>query len=310
MLGHSDTGRHINVAIVYVSITCLSPFFALAILSTDKVVRDDGVYIISPKTTLWIEAKELVKIFTNKYMLLFIPYMFSYRFLEGFDIDYTEDLSMMVAHDFGKLFMILMGQLLDVQWATRRTRGLASLLLLTSILIIHYSLSTYLRLNSYDLSKLSSSMSLEEINAFYSQESNRRVHRILVCSYFFGGVSSGFTRLFGFWVMGTFTNDFKSSARFIGTYQCIKTFAVFMGTELSTHIATKKRYADILYLAALSMFAVALVLAYFVVRHITETNDWSFANISSYGNSNDIMLEDLASKAQVVDVKYQHVGRS
>ncbi|KAJ2725629.1 hypothetical protein GGI07_001129 [Coemansia sp. Benny D115] len=111
-------------------------------------------------------SKQLVLIFKNKYMLLLIPYMFAYPFAFGTANVTLKITQTIVLFDVGKILVILMGQLLDVQWTGRRKRSLVALALLVIIFIVSGALTVYVRAYKYVFSSIYQSWSPAELEQY------------------------------------------------------------------------------------------------------------------------------------------------
>ncbi|KAJ1933728.1 hypothetical protein GGF37_006626, partial [Kickxella alabastrina] len=143
-----------HAAISFLCITSLAPLPVLAMRpSSGSVVRSNGVHLVTRKTTAWREVAQTLGIFTNRYMLLLLPYMFSYLFLFGCTNVWFPSILAFVLYDVGKLFIIVLGQMLDIQWAGRRTCGLFGLSILV-FFCVSIGISAALRILKYNLTGL------------------------------------------------------------------------------------------------------------------------------------------------------------
>ncbi|KAJ2296276.1 hypothetical protein IWW55_005160, partial [Coemansia sp. RSA 2706] len=127
---------------------------------------------------------------------------------------------------------------------------------------------------------------------------------LLYTSYFFAGVASSFVELYGFWVIGTLTNDIKTSARFVGTYLSVMSIGGLVGYQLVKNIPHKYTTSNIPTYISASLTAVSFVFLYFVVRRISDTNDWTLGSIDAHNSHADLSTESVTI---VADVKYQHL---
>ncbi|KAJ1822683.1 hypothetical protein LPJ56_000855 [Coemansia sp. RSA 2599] len=298
-------------AIAYLATACLAPFVAMTIAPSHHVVREDGVYLLTPPTDIGHEVRETAKIFTNKYMLLLIPYMFSYPFLFGAaSFDLGSPLSF-ITYDVGKILVILMGQALDVQWAGRRTRGTCALAVVVAMYLVAFALTTETREFKYDFSGLDASWPKEEIVLYIRSQVLLQQYSVLLCVSFFSGMASGMIELFGYWVMGTLTNDLKSSARFVGAYHGFMALGGLAGFQMSENIRNGYYPSRIPYYLAAALTMLSLCLSYFVVRRISETNDWTLGTIATDQKSyiaspSSGSTSETAAAVSVADVKYHH----
>ncbi|KAJ2784754.1 hypothetical protein GGI15_002152 [Coemansia interrupta] len=305
--GHSSESERFHYAIVYLVLACVSPLLALCIAPSDQVVRSNGLYLISPKTTLKTEIVETGRIFTKKYMLLLIPYMFSYPMLFAIANLQLPDQLIVAMYDIGKVLVMIMGQLLDVQWASRRVRGLIGLLVIVLFYLISVSLTTVARVIHYDMTGLDPNWSRDQYNQFIFKVLITQQYKLLLSVLFFAGLISGLIELYGYWIMGTLTNDLKSSARFVGTYHSFMALGGLVGYQIVRSLDFV--HAAPAYYVAIATTTMSFGLAYFVVRRITETNNWSLGRIThnqeSFGKDANVDTEIVAI---IADVKHQHVS--
>ncbi|KAJ1721014.1 hypothetical protein LPJ53_004405 [Coemansia erecta] len=309
---HDDQSERFAGAIAYLCIACLAPALTLTIAPSESVVRDDGVYLTTPETNLSTEICQTAKLFANRYMLLLIPYMFSYPFLFGTAGVEFPNIETIVLYDAGKLFIVFMSQMLDAQWTGRRIRGFIGLGMLTVFFIASVSITAAIMLTKFDTSGVDASWSPAKISEYMMAEVLKERHALMLTSYFFAGTASSFIELFGYWIMGTLTNDLKSSARFVGTYHSAMAAGGLIGSQLEIHARRNSHTKDIPMYAAISLTFVSLFCMYFVVRRIPESNDWTLDNISNSSRSSDERKSDCVSEivTMVADVKYQHVSRT
>ncbi|KAJ2873968.1 hypothetical protein FB639_004152, partial [Coemansia asiatica] len=297
---HDPKEQRFPGAIAYLSVACLAPFVAMTIAPSHHVVREDGVYLLTLPTDIRNEIKETAKIFTNKYMLFLIPYMFSYPFLFGAASFELNNPFSFITYDFGKILVILMGQMLDVQWAGRRTRGTCALAVIIAFYLVAFALTTETREYKYDFSDLDTSWPKEEIAFYIKTQVLQQQYSVLLCVSFFSGMVSGMIELFGYWVMGTLTNDLNSSARFVGAYHGFMALGGLTGFQLSENVRNGFYPSRIPYYLAASLAMLSLCLSYFVVRRISETNDWSLGMITIDQSYADASSSDNTSEMVAV----------
>ncbi|KAJ2677482.1 hypothetical protein GGI25_003117 [Coemansia spiralis] len=307
---NDSNAKHLHVAIATLSIACLAPFFAAAIAPINKVVRSNGVYLIARESNFGNEVKQTLAMFKNKYMLLLLPYMFSYPFLYSVANAVLEDTLTVILYDLGKLSIIAMGQLLDVPWSTRRTRGLVGYATLLFFFVLSSSLTVTTRMLDNGWGQVDPSWSKARINEFLTMNA-LKIHRgISMASYFFGGVASSFIELFGFWVIGTLTNDVRACGRFVGTYHSVMSIGGMVGIQIISNVPLKYVPINMPAFAGLAITIISLILLYFIIRRITDTNDWTLGKIANTENSTDGNTKsDQSSETYMVitDVKYRHI---
>ncbi|KAJ2374406.1 hypothetical protein IW150_003116 [Coemansia sp. RSA 2607] len=304
--GHSSESERFHYAIVYLVLACVSPLLALCIAPSDQVVRNNGLYLISPKTTLKTEIVETSRIFTKKYMLLLIPYMFSYPMLFSIANLQLPDPLFVAMYDIGKVLVMIMGQLLDLQWTSRRVRGLIGLLVIVVFYSISVALATTARVIHYDMTGLDPNWSRDEYNKFIFKVLVNQQYKLLLAVLFFAGLISGLIELYGYWIIGTLTNDLKSSARFVGAYHSFMALGGLVGYQIARSVDFV--HSAPAYYVAITATILSFGFAYFVVCRITETNNWSLGRITHDQESFDKDTNvDTEAFTIIAVVKHQHI---
>ncbi|KAJ2662225.1 hypothetical protein IWW48_001965 [Coemansia sp. RSA 1200] len=313
---------HASVAMLVV--TCLAPFAAAAVAPTETIVRNNGVYLVACDTNLRTEAVETVRIFGNRYMLLLLPYMFAYPFAYSTCAVLLNDVVSVLLYDLGKIFVIAMGLLLDIPWSTRKMRafvGFANLWVFFTLSIVFtmlarmYQGSWRLAGPKGDGGNGTVDGRLDSIFAVDSVERN-----LAFTSLFFTGVASSMIELFGLWVIGTLTNDVRACCRFVGTFHSTMFIGGMLGIQVVRHMPLTFLGANLPMIVGNILTYVSLVCIYFVIRRISDTNDWTLARISSTAINYDHSHHHSSSSSfgaagsdstvntfmVVTDVKYRH----
>ncbi|KAI8323448.1 hypothetical protein GQ54DRAFT_258246 [Martensiomyces pterosporus] len=300
-----------HTAVVFLCITSLTPFVACTLAPSSTVVRDNGVYLIARKTTLRVELRETARIFTNRYMLLLLPYMFSYTFLVASVNPAFPNVLTIVLYDVGRLSIIIMGTFLDLGNAERRKRGLIGFFFLALFVVLSAVLIIVMRTRPVDWSKLDQ-MKLHQTAKLSILEHFLDSHGDLVYTvYFFSGLSSMFVQVFGFWLMGTLTNDTRATARFVGSFISFMALGSMVGIELTLLENTSRLTMNVPVYIAVCMALASLVCVFFVVRRITDTNDWSLGRIRyNVGTRKtppvSMFTQRDAGITEIARVKYAH----
>ncbi|KAJ2054196.1 hypothetical protein H4S04_000171 [Coemansia sp. S16] len=305
---HSSENSRLHSTIAALCLACLSPFVAVAIAPTHDVVRNNGVYLIARKTTLRDEIKETIRLFKNKYMLLLLPYMFCYPFLFGVAYIPFPNIEAIVLYDVGRLIVVFTSQMLDVQWASRRTRGLMALLITSIFCTASSILTIVMRRAHMDLSGIKPSWGETEILAYVMDIALSEYAALMYATYFFAGVASSSVEFYGFWVMGTLTNDLKASARFVGTFHSVMSIGGLIGIELVTEIPHHYTTSNSLTYIAFGMSLISFMVLFVVVQSITESNDWTLGRMRNSSAPDTLSSPDGSSEtvAVIAEVKYQH----
>ncbi|KAJ2619076.1 hypothetical protein H4R22_005440 [Coemansia sp. RSA 1290] len=239
-------------------------------------------------------------------MLLLLPYMFSYPFLFGAANVPFPTILAIILYDIGRIFIVLMSLMLDMPWASRRFRSLISLGMLVVVCIVSIAITIATRASKTDKSAIDPTWSEMQISDYIFDQSIRDHGDLLYSCYFFAGVASGFVELFGYWVIGTLTNDIKTSARFVGTYQSTLSIGGMVGVQMVQNIPHQFTTSNIPTYISTGFTLVSFVFMFFVVRRITETNDWTLGSISDHESpSNEHSSESITI---IADVKYQHTN--
>ncbi|KAJ2157988.1 hypothetical protein GGF46_004104 [Coemansia sp. RSA 552] len=308
MREYHNEQKRLHVAIAGLVITCLSPFVAMAIAPSHKVVRDNGVYLVARKTTFAEELCGTRAIFKNKYMLLLLPYMFSYPFLFGAANVPFPTILAIICYDMGKIFIVLMSLTLDIPWASRRTRGLVSLVMLTVFCVTSIAVTIAMRLMPIHMEGIDPKWTLSEVNDYIFDGITKRYNGLLLTSYFFAGIASSFVELFGFWIIGTLTNDIKTSGRFVGTFHSAMSIGGMVGYQMVTNIPHKYTTSNVPTYISSGLTLVSFILVYFIVRRLADTNDWTLGIIASNeAGRNSSSEQSTVATTVVADVKYQHM---
>ncbi|KAJ2524897.1 hypothetical protein GGI11_000474 [Coemansia sp. RSA 2049] len=244
-------------------------------------------------------------------MLLLLPYMFSYSFLYSVCNVPLHNVLGIILYDLGKLFILALGQMLDVPWSTRRIRGyvgFATLLLFFGLSTI-FTVTARLYDNGWDLTD--PNWSHNQITNFLT-ENSLKIHRsVVLTSYFFSGVASSMIELFGFWVIGTLTNDIRACGRFVGTSHSVMSIGGMVGVQIISNVPFNYMSLNIPMFVGLGITVASFCALYFVLRRITDTNDWTLGKIS---NNNDSRCEIGTSTSShssntyfvITDVKHVH----
>ncbi|KAJ2212332.1 hypothetical protein EV179_004727 [Coemansia sp. RSA 487] len=206
-----------------------------------------------------------------------------------------------------------MGQMLDAPWSTRRTRGFVGF----AMLLFFFALSTVFTVtarmydNGWDL--IDPSWTHNQITSFLA-ENSIKIHRVIVLtSYFFSGVASSMIELFGFWVIGTLTNDIRACGRFVGTFHSVMSIGGMVGVQIILSVPFNYISLNIPMFFGLAMSVASFVLLYFVLRRITDTNDWTLGRIPDSNSSKcNIGSSDSSQSSDtyfvITDVKHIHSG--
>ncbi|KAJ1802958.1 hypothetical protein LPJ75_006018, partial [Coemansia sp. RSA 2598] len=278
-LGHSSASQRYGYAVAYLCVSCFVPFVALGIAPSYQIVRNNGVYLLSPETNFKTEIRETAKLFKTRHLLLLLPYMYSYPMLFALANMELPDSALILMFDGGKILILFMGLFLDVRWASRRTRGLVTFALLLILFAISLGTTTAVRVYKYDLTGIDLNWPQDKIKSFVVDAVTTQQRPLLKAVLFFAGIVTGMIEMFGYWVMGTLTNDLKSSARFVGIYHSAMAIGGLVGFQVGKNVGVFHP-ATVGYYTATALTVLSFILLFFVIRRIPETNNWSLGSIA------------------------------
>ncbi|KAJ2803227.1 hypothetical protein H4R21_002116 [Coemansia helicoidea] len=264
--------------------TCVSAVCVLGIVPVTKVVRDSGVFVLArPTPSLKEELRRLARVFGNRYMLLLVPHMFSQAFTVGILGASLPNFHSVLLYNVGSLSALGLAAVLDVGSQLRKRRaqlGFAAASFVTAVCVV---LMAVLNTRSVDVSQLPSLAALPgaPVNAY------RLLHYrpLFYAAAFFTGMAVSCAYLFSGWVIGSLTNDVEYTARFSGTLLSVPalgtlTALLCLGSD-STSVAVPSNVP--LYVGA-GLLVLSSCAMYYVVHHITDTNDWSLICMAGTGH--------------------------
>ncbi|KAJ2757527.1 hypothetical protein IWQ57_007070, partial [Coemansia nantahalensis] len=213
-----------------------------------------------------------------------------------------------ILYDAGKIFIILMCLTLDFQWASRRVRSLVGLVMLVVVVLTSSIVAIVIRTQHPDHSGLQPEWNAAQVNTYLMDQVMTHQRALLLTTYFFAGLASSFIELFGLWIIGTLTNDIKVSGRLVGIYQSTMCIGGLVGFQMVTQMSHGIESSNVPTYISVATTFVSLVLLFFVVRRITDTNDWTLASISNGQSDASADGQSTSTIAVIRDVKYQHLG--
>ncbi|KAI8323439.1 hypothetical protein GQ54DRAFT_111109 [Martensiomyces pterosporus] len=270
--------RNYNAACVQLTFTCVAILLIPLIAPIGKVVRDNGVYLLARQSSVAFEARMTVSMFRSKWILLLVPYMFSYPFVfSTLDVQFPNKLSVIV-YNLGSLLVLVLGFVLDVGSPLRRRRGqygFAIASLLTVVAVVHLVVLSTRHVDMNQLMRYDPQQGAP-INAYLL---NRYTGLFYSCCLFVGmAISCVF--LFTGWIIGSLSNDIGATARFSGTFFAVQAVGLLVSLQSSKHSLFSIPSNTPLYVG-IGLLVISLAFLYYVVCQIADTNNWSLAN---FGN--------------------------
>ncbi|KAJ2778842.1 hypothetical protein H4R18_004364 [Coemansia javaensis] len=260
---------------------CASAACVAWVVPTDAVVRDSGVFVLArPTRSLRTELRRTARIFGNRYMLLLVPYMFSYPFALGVLGVELPDRQSVLLYNIGSLSALALAAVLDAGSRHRRRRAQLGFAATSVVTLAAVSSMAVLTTLPVDMAQLPALVSLpgSPANAF------RLLHHraLFYATVFLNGMSISCVFLFSAWIIGSLTNDVEYTARFSGTLLSVPALGTMVallciGPE-DTHVGVPPNAPLYVGIALLAASSCAM---YCVVRRITDTNDWSLMYIRS-----------------------------
>ncbi|PIA14844.1 hypothetical protein COEREDRAFT_98592 [Coemansia reversa NRRL 1564] len=288
-----DKEGAMGVAWARLLFTLLSSLCIFGVAPIGSVIRDSGVYVLARQTnSLRREFAKLTKVFRNKYMLLLMPYMFSYPFALGvLGISFPNRQSVLF-YNIGSLLAVAVAFVLDIGLKERRRRGQLGFAIITFVTLVCMISVTVLNTRYVDPNQLQifENMRGAPVNVY------RLVHyrQLFYATVFLNGMSISSVFLFSGWVIGSLTNDAEYSARFTGALLSVPalgtlTALLCLGADetIPNVPANSPLYVGI------ALLTLSFVAMYYVVHSISDTNNWSLSSIrnSTRGISNTVAVE-------------------
>ena len=205
--------------IVFLSIMCTGPFWALMLSPTKKVWRKDGSRIVIRKEpTVGAELRALVTLLRTKRVALLIPAFFASYFFLGFlstwlTVYFTvraRAFSSFVTNWAGVMSSYMIGYLLDRQHINVRTRakiGFASII----VILLGNWIWVAVMLHKYD------SMSKPPVWDWFDNGFN--VAYPIIWFWSFAGQAF---QQFCYWTVGQLATDFSTLSRYCGILRCFE----------------------------------------------------------------------------------------
>ncbi|KAI8868773.1 MFS general substrate transporter [Ramicandelaber brevisporus] len=267
---HTDKTEPLNngTYIAFIAIECLGSALALTLAPPATVVRDDGSLIILRKyPNVMTEFVEVLKLFTNKSMLLLTPAFFSSNFFYSYQFGSvngvlfntrTRALNSSIYWLAQMVGAGLFARLLDHPRLSRRTRGIYGFIV-SAVLFNAAWIGGCILQVQYDRNKPYPGAPLNFSSPKFGG---------LFVLYLIYGACDAIWQNFCYWVLGSLSNDGAASARYVGFYKAMQSLGSAISWQVNAHAAS--------YMSELignwALIVVSLPFMFVVVKNIRESN--------------------------------------
>ncbi|KAJ1949882.1 3-hydroxyisobutyryl-CoA hydrolase [Linderina macrospora] len=265
--------RDWNSAIVQVVSLCVGAPLTLALCPVEKIVRDSGVYVQAVTPDWRTETGKVLEVSRSVWLWLLVPFMFSFPFIFATaGVEKVTKLSAVVA-DLGSLAALALGSVLDVGSVTRRRRGIYGFIIYSLLMAVALSLLIVLSAKHVDVGDMAGMSYLvrQHVVNKYQEEHYQGMY---YASIFFAGMGTSCTLLFALWIIGTLTNHYDATVRFMGMLFAVEAVGGLVGGR---SISGKNTHTP-LYVGC-GILALSLGCVWMVVNKIPDTNNWSLTHI-------------------------------
>ncbi|KAJ1831526.1 hypothetical protein LPJ63_004216 [Coemansia sp. RSA 2711] len=279
--GHSGRTQALSAVWARLAFTGVSAVCALWVTPLGAVVRDSGVFVIAREAkSVRREVGKTWKLFGNKYMLLLMPYLFSFPFALGIMGMSFPDRQSVLLYNAGALLALVLAFVLDAGSEWRRRRGQLGFALVTFVTAVCLSAMTVLNTRPVD------ERALPALAGHPGSPVN--AYRLLAyaplfyATVFFNGMSISCVFLFSGWVIGSLTNDAEYTARFSGallSVPALGTLAAYL--SLGTDDWRPHVPANSPLFVGIALLAFSSLAMYYVVHSISDTNNWSLMRMKN-----------------------------
>ncbi|ORX90824.1 MFS general substrate transporter [Basidiobolus meristosporus CBS 931.73] len=265
---HSDKGAVSNSTyLAFLVIMILGALLGLILLPPGKVIRDDGSRVVVKKfTNIGGEIVDILKLFTNKYMLLLTPlfissnWFYSYQFgaVNGvlFNLR-TRSLNNALYWGSQMLGAYGLGAFLDNPRFGRRARAVYGLAIVGVIFSATWAGGLALQLQYTREDHPSNIDFIDHPSEFWPK----------FILYIFYGMCDAMLQTYAYWVMGALSNDSSVLARYAGYYKGIQS----AGAAIAWRIDAVGTAFLTQLIINWGLFTLSLPFTYFVAREVKET---------------------------------------
>ncbi|ORX90579.1 MFS general substrate transporter [Basidiobolus meristosporus CBS 931.73] len=266
---HSEAGAVSNSTyLAFLVIMIIGAIAGLALLPPEKVVRDDGSRVHVEKfSNVWHEIVEIVKLFTDKYMLLLIPmclasnWFYSYQFgaVNGvlFNLR-TRSFNNAFYWGFQMIGAFALGTFLDNPRFDRRARALYGLAIVGAMFTATWGGGLALQLQYTREDHPKNIDFIDNPGAFWPKW----------LLYVFYGLCDAALQTYAYWLMGALSNDSTVLARYAGFYKGLQS----AGGAIAWRIDAVNTAFLTQLIISWALFTVSLPFTYFIAKDVKETN--------------------------------------
>ncbi|KAJ2491809.1 hypothetical protein IWW37_002008 [Coemansia sp. RSA 2050] len=282
--------------IVFIALEALGAASALFLAPPSRVIRDDGSHVVLINyTSVGFEAKEILRLFRNRWMLLLVPmsvvsnffYTYQYGPYNGsiFTLR-TRGLNSMLYWASQMAAAYAISFLHDYRAISRRQRGIYSLVLLTILANVMWGCTLIVQ-NRYTHGPLANGEPTDYPNGLIDfKESSRAAGPIIL--YCFMGAVDAVWQSYAYWIIGTMTNDSQMLARYAGFYKGVQSLGATVAWQLDAQSVPLMTQLIVNWV----LMVLAMPFMFYVAANVKDTseeiealpaNDWQtkyYASIS------------------------------
>ncbi|KAI8871040.1 MFS general substrate transporter [Ramicandelaber brevisporus] len=257
-----------GVYIAFVILECIGSCLGLALAPPTSVTHDDGEHIVLQKyTNVTKEFVEVLKMFTNKWMLLLFPAFFSSNFFYSYQFGVvngvlfntrTNALNSAIYWFAQMVGAAGFGQLLDRESMTRKRRAFIGFVLAAVLFNIAWIGGCVLQ-SQYSFTHKYTDEPIDFTDSAFGGP---------FVLYLVYGVCDAIWQAYIYYLMGCLTNDGTIAARYAGFYKCIQSF----GGAISWQVDAKTESYMGKLIANWVLIDISLPFMYYVLSKINETN--------------------------------------
>ncbi|KAK9762329.1 hypothetical protein K7432_012046 [Basidiobolus ranarum] len=265
---HSDSGAVSNSTyLAFLVIMVVGAIVGLALLPPEKVVRDDGSRVHVEKfSNIWAEILQILKLFTNKYMLLLTPlclasnWFYSYQFGAVNGVLFSlRTRSFNNAFYWGSQMLgaYLLGAFLDSPRFGRRARAMYGLAGIGILFTATWAGGLALQLQYTRENHPKDIDFITHPGSFWPK------WLLYVCY----GLCDAALQTYAYWIMGALSNDSTVLARYAGYYKGIQS----AGGAIAWRIDAVETAFLTQLIISWALFTISIPFTYFVAKDVKET---------------------------------------
>ncbi|ORX64054.1 MFS general substrate transporter [Basidiobolus meristosporus CBS 931.73] len=267
-------GSSYSTYVAFLCIMCCGAAMGMLLLPPEKVIRDDGSRVQVDKfENAFVEAKEILKLFLDKNMLLLTPisvasnwfYTYQFNCINGAMFDSRSNSFNNAFYWFFQMVgAMLIGWFLDSKKYGRRTRAIYGLLGVYACIMIVWGggLGMQVQYSRYSLAH----DHLEKNIDMLRDKSTYWPIWVLYSCY---GLLDASTQSYAYWIMGAMTNDSSMLARYGGYYKGVQS----AGAAIAWRIDAVKAPFIAEFAIAWGLLVFAFPFTFYIAKNVKETNN-------------------------------------